>query len=71
MILIGDDFTFTNAWSSFEWMDVLIKQLNELSPTSINKTVRAIYSNLTYYFNAKIGDGATYKRFKGDFFPYA
>jgi len=42
-------------------MDELIKQLNTLSSSVINKTVVAIYSNLTYYFDAKIGDGATYK----------
>jgi len=59
--LIGDDFTFTHANTSFEWIDELIKQLTNLSPSVLNKTIVPIYSNITHYFDAKLGDGATYK----------
>jgi DNA polymerase III delta prime subunit len=70
-LLFGDDFTFTDAERSFGWLDTLIESLNTGSQGAFNKTVKAFYSNMTSYFDAKVAHKATYKQFRGDFMPYA
>jgi hypothetical protein len=37
LLLFGDDFTYTNAANSFQWLDELIDQLNINSKAAFGK----------------------------------
>ena len=70
-LTIGDDFTFTDPNRSFAWCDTLIEKLNTMSQQAFGKNVKAFYSTVEDYFYAKMAHHNEYKRFRGDFLPYA
>ena len=70
-LLFGDDFTYTDANRSFNYLNILIEKLNSSGKTAFGKKVIAFYSNMTSYTNAKASHGKTYKKYRGDFLPYA
>ncbi|KAK0401146.1 hypothetical protein QR680_015614 [Steinernema hermaphroditum] len=67
MLLMGDDFQYTNANTWYSNLDKLIKYVNEKA----NKTVKVFYSTPSCYVDAVMNSGVHFETKTDDLFPYA
>lgn len=70
MLTLGDDFTYQNPDSTFGYVDKLIEMLNKHSKQAFGIKVKAFYSHVDKYFDARLSHGKKYSYYKGDFLPY-
>ena len=69
--LLGNDFFYSNAQYSFEYLDGMKSSLESMGPRILNVTnVEWKYSTLSEYFNDMAKVNYTIGKYHGDFFVY-